>query len=123
VGKISYENPWIDENRLYCWVEFECSPQITSWLKQWHSSKYNKISGKGYGLLSDGFDGIKDASAEALKNAIRSYARSITKNKPKEIIGEVIISKNPGLGIQSGRYVVSLDFFLNISRILCYSIY
>lgn len=120
---ISFKEPWLQDNRLYCWVEYECSPQITAWRKHWQSSNYKKISGKGEGLLVDGFDGIYNAAQVALKNAVKDYARTITKNKPRVIEGEVIIQKSPIIGIKSGRYIVELDFFLNISKIKWYNAY
>ena len=120
---IQYMEPWIKENRLYAWIEFPCSPEITAWRKSWEKSQYKKISGRGSGLLTDGFDGIYEGTSKALKEAIRGYVRSITKNKPQEISGEVLITGLPKIGIKSGRYLVDLDFFLNVSRIRDYKMY
>lgn len=121
--KIVYKEPWIKDSRLYCWAEFTTSSQEAAWRKAWETSVYRRISGKGKGLLSAGFDGIKEAALNALKSAVREHARMMTKNKPKEIIGEILITGEPLIGIRSGRYVVELDFFLNISRIIEYNIY
>ena len=120
---ITYKEPWIQDNRLYCWVEYQCSPQVNAWRNAWQTSGYRKISGNGIGLLTDGFDGIKFAAQEALKTAVRDYARGITKNKPRKITGEVMISNAPVIGIKSGRYTVYLDFYLNINNIIWYNTY
>lgn len=120
---ISYKNPWIQDDRLYCWVEYECTPQVAAWRNAWRTSEYRRISGSGTGSLAEGFDGIEQAAREALKLAVRNYARTITKNKPREIIGEVLITGNPELGIKSGRYTIELDFFLNIDKIIWYNVY
>lgn len=120
-GEIKYEKPWIDDNLLHCWLTFTRTKQMTWELNAWNSIKTKKIQGKGYGKISHGFDGIKEATEDALKNAIRSYYREILKNKPKQIDGKVIIRSSPKLGLKSGQYIVDLDFFLETDKILKYS--
>ena len=120
---ITYKDPWLKDNRLYCWVEFEYTPQIASWVSTWQKSNFRRISGAGEGPISEGFDGIKIGAQNALKSAVREYARSIKKNKPKEIIGEVLITNNPSVYIRSGRYLIEIDFLLNINKIIEYNIY
>ncbi len=121
--KIVYSKPWIEDGKFNCWVEFERSEQMIREFKMWHSINFDKIQGKGLGKISDGFDGIIEASKNSLKNAIREHYREIIKNKPKEIRGKVIIRKLPKIGIISGRYSVELDFFLETNRILKYRYY
>lgn len=72
-------------------------------------------------MIADGFDGITNAANDALKNAVREHYRQILKNKPKEIDGHVIIRGTPQIGINAGRYVVELDFFLETDRIVKYT--
>ena len=52
-----------------------------------------------------------------MKNAVRNYYRNLIKNKPKQITGAVLLRKTPLLGIDSGRYVINLDFFLECGTI------
>lgn len=120
---IQYKEPWVEENRLSCWIEFRCPPHLTSWRKTWKTLGYRRVSGRGQGRLTDGFDGIYEGASTALKEAVREYARSVTKNKPKEVVGEVLLTGLPSIGLRSGRYVVDLDFFLNVSKIIDYTIY
>ena len=120
---INYTEPWVEENKLQCWIEFRCPPHLTAWRNSWKTLGYHRISGRGQGKLIDGFDGIYEAATMALKEAVREYARTITKNKPKEIVGEVLVTGLPSIGLKSGRYIVDLDFFLNVSRIINYTIY
>ncbi len=122
-SRIQYKEPWVEENRLNCWVEFRCPPHLTAWRNTWKTLGYHRISGRGQGRLTDGFDGIYEGATIALKEAVREYARSITKNKPKEITGEVLLTGLPSIGLKSGKYIVDLDFFLNVSRIINYTIY
>lgn len=122
-GKIVYSKPWIQDNRFNCWVEFERTPQMIREFQVWNSINFAKIQGKGFGKISDGFDGISDGAKDCLKNAVRSHYRKIIKNKPKEIRGKVIIRKLPRIGIISGRYAVELDFFLETDKIIEYKYY
>ena len=120
-GSILYTKPWIENNRLYCWVEFSRTPTMIWHARRWNSISKEKIKGRGYASVSLGFEGIQKAAEEALKNAIREHYRGIVKNKPKEIDGRVIICSEPKIGIKSGRYVIELDFFLETDRIVKYN--
>ncbi|MCQ2573430.1 MAG: hypothetical protein MJ182_06010 [Treponema sp.] len=122
---IIYEYPWISEenNRLNCWVRFVRDEFQENSFKLWSSIQNPVINGRGYGDLTKGFEGIKDAVTDAVKDAVRQHYRNEIKNKPKEITGSVIIRKNPTLGIVSGKYVINLDFFLESGRIITYSVF
>lgn len=122
-GRLKYSSPWIDEenNRLNCWIDYTRSSfQIQNYYL-WSSIQNPDIQGRGYGSIEDGFDGIKAAAADALKDAVRGYYRGKIRNKPKEITGSVLIRKLPVLGIDAGRYVINLDFFLECGKIKEYT--
>ena len=121
--KITYSSPWIDDTFLRCWCEYtRTKPEIQNY-KAWASITNPVIRGRGYGSVRDGFEGIKDAAADSLKSAIREYYRGITKNKPREISGSVLIKNEPIIGIDSGRYAINLDFFLECDTIKKYGLY
>ncbi|MFA6856349.1 MAG: hypothetical protein WCR31_03980 [Treponema sp.] len=120
---ISYTDPWIQDGKFNCWVEFTRTQQMLRDYALWSSITNPVISGKGYGKIENGFDGITDAAQEALKDAVRSYFRGRIKNKPKEITGKVLIKNQPSIGIDAGRYMVQLDFFLETDRMITYTQY
>ena len=120
LGGISYASPWIQNNRLNCWCEFTRNESQIQYYNLWASIENPVIHGRGFGSLLIGFEGIRDASKDALKDAIRAYYRNLIKNKPKEITGKVLIRNLPTLGIDSGRYVINLDFFLESDKIVEY---
>ena len=122
-GGIKYASPWISENNLNCWVEYTRTDSQVQNYNLWASIQNPVISGIGYGSVENGFEGIEEAARESLKAAIRNYYRKTIKNKPKEINGSVLIRKFPTLGIDSGRYVINLDFFLECGKIIEYSVY
>lgn len=118
---VQYSSPWIEDNKFNCWVDYSRDEiQIRNYYL-WSSIRNPVIQGRGYGLLEDGFDGIRKATEEAVKNAVREHYRSKIKNKPKEITGSVLMRKTPMLGVSQGRYVINLDFFLEYGRIKEYS--
>ena len=122
-GGIKYSSPWIENNNFNCWVEYTRTDSQVQGYKLWESIQNPVIGGIGYGSVEKGFEGIEEATRESLKDAIRNHYRKIIKNKPKEITGSVLIRKFPTLGIDSGRYVIKLDFFLECGRIIEYSVY
>ncbi len=117
---IRYVKPWVEGDRLCCWVEYDRTPIQKRLFESWQVITNPRIRGIGYARLSEGFAGIQSACEEALKNAVREYERKIIKNKPKEILGSVIIAKPPLIGIDSGKYMVTLDFFMETDRIITY---
>lgn len=119
--EIIYSKPWIEDNKLNVWVEFARTPQMMWNYNMWRRIKHQKIKGYGKGKISAGFEGITDAASDAVKNAIRTYYRSIIKNKPKEIKGRVIICRSPLLGLNAGHYTLELDFFLETDKITTYT--
>jgi hypothetical protein len=122
-GGITYTSPWIENNNLNCWVEYTRTDSQVQSYNLWASIQNPVIAGIGYASVEKGFEGIEEAARESLKAAIRNHYRKTIKNKPKEISGSVLIRKFPTLGIDSGRYVINLDFFLECGRILEYSVY
>ncbi|MCR5723687.1 MAG: hypothetical protein K6G80_01220 [Treponema sp.] len=120
ISKIRYVKPWVEDDRLLCWVEYNRTDIQERAFLSWQSITHPRIKGVGYARLSDGFEGIQQACDEALKNAIREYERKIIKNKPKEITGTVIIATPPMIGIDAGKYMVTLDFFMETDRIITY---
>ena len=117
---IKYSSVWIENNRFNCWVDYTRTAYEIQTYNLWASIQNPTIQGRGFGDLSLGFEGIKQAAQEALKNAVRDYYRNTIKNKPKEITGRVLLRKTPMIGIDSGRYVIKLDFFLECGTILEY---
>jgi hypothetical protein len=119
-NEIKYLKPWIENDRLWCWIEFSRNDYLLRYYQSWQVVSVPRCSGIGYGALSDGFGGIQQAGIDAVKNGVREYQRKQIKNKPKEITGSVLIAGVPKIGIDAGRYVVTLDFFMETDKIIEY---
>lgn len=123
IYNITYSDPWVQDDRLNCWCEYSRTTEQVRNYNLWNSIQNPSIQGIGYGKIKDGFDGIKTACEDAVKNAVRNHYRSKIKNKPKEITGRILIKSEPLLGIDSGQYVMKLDFFLEYGKIIEYLMY
>ena len=123
VNKISYHNPQAIDDRLMCWAYCNRTPSQQLAFERWSSIVHPKITGHGSASVEDGFEGIKAACSEAVKNAVREYWRTMEKNKPKEIYGTVLLIQDPRIYIKQGKYIVELDFFLKTDRIILYTYY
>ena len=118
---ITYAKPRIEDDKVYCWAEFTRTESMIGNYYLWASITNDTVHGIGYGKISDGFDGIRNAVREAIKDAVRTYFRTKIKNKPKEIRGKVLLRREPLIGIDAGHYKVQLDFFLETDKILPYT--
>ena len=121
VNPIEYHQPEFLDDKLVCWLYCNRTPSQQKYYELWNSIIHPKIRGVGQAPVEDGFDGIKEACENAIKDAVREYWRGIVKNKPKEITGTVLLIHYPRIYVKSGMYTVDLDFFLETDRIVPYS--
>lgn len=106
---------------IYCWAEYNLSNDEVARHKSWQDLKYKSIKGRGEGLRKNETEGVKKAYIDAIKKAIHSYARKIEKNRPKEIIGEVLIKSSPRLFCTSGLFKAEIELYINIKEIVPYT--
>ncbi|MBO4320199.1 MAG: hypothetical protein J5857_06995 [Treponema sp.] len=125
VNPVVYKEPLprAEDGRLLCWVECERSAEQQLSFRRWKTITNPKVKGHGSAPVEKGFEGIQEACAQALKNAVREYWRTKVKNKPKEISGTALLIQEPRVYIKDGNYVVDLDFFLETDKIVSYSYY
>lgn len=118
---IEWDKTYFREDKIFLWVNFNRTEQMKRYYKQFSSIKNPHAVGRGKGKLNKGFAGLQEAVQNAAKDGIREYYRKIIKNKPKQITGKLLIRSVPAIYIESGYYVVQLDFFLETSKIKEYS--
>ena len=120
---ITYHDPEAVDGKLFSWAY--CNRTMVQQLdyERWNSITNPKVHGTGQGPVYAGMDGIRQAVAEAAKNAIHEYWRRKIKNKPKEIWGKLLLVGEPRIYISEGRYTVDLDFFMQTDKIVEYTQY
>ena len=79
------------------------------------------MKGVGEGLRKNETEGVKTAYINAIKKAIKEHVRKSEKNKPKEIIGEVLIKNSPRLFCSSGLFKAEVELYINIKEIVPYT--
>ncbi len=112
-----------DYPRVSAWADFLMDDTTARRSLYWKSVQFRSADGRGYGALERDSAGIRDAYADAVRVAVRSYARKLEKNKPKEIRGEVLLRENPRLFTDEGRFVADITVLVNIQEIVPYALY
>lgn len=120
---IVYQNPWVQDNLIHIWAKYTRTKAQASSFQAWKSTGTQKTQGTGTAPVKLGFEGITEATKNAVRDGIRNFYRPIIKNKPKEISGRIIISAEPKIGITQGQYSVKLDFFLETDRIIKHTMF
>ncbi len=120
---ISYKDPQPLDNRMVCWAFCDRTETQQLSYRRWSSVNLPRVQGTGRASVEKGFDGIKEATANAIKDAVRNYWRIYEKNKPKEIYGTVLLIGIPRVYVYEGQYVTDLEFFLETDKIVRYTYY
>ena len=120
---ISWHSSSVQDGKLVVWAYCNRTEAQKAKLELWNSIVHPKVHGTGRGDVEDGFEGIKKAAENAVKNAVREYWRIYEKNKPKEILGSVLLTGTPRIYVEQGEYVVELDFFMETDKIIKYTQY
>ncbi len=107
--------------RISAWADFLMDETTSRWSLYWKSVQFRSADGRGYGALERDSAGIRDAYADAVRAAVRAYARKLEKNKPKEIRGEVLLRDNPRLFTDAGKFVADITVLVNIVEIVPYT--
>lgn len=107
--------------KLNCWANFTLDDSTQRWELYWGSVLFKNANGRGKGERKAEIDGVRNAYMEAVKDAVRSHARGLEKNKPKEIRGEVLLRDNPRLFADQGWFVADIKVLINIQELTPYT--
>lgn len=108
---------------LVCWARYTLNEAQKRRLMYWNSIVFKNGGGIGRGERTDESQGIKNAYTNAIMQSVREYARSIEKNKPKEIRGEVKLKESPRLFSDQGYFVATVRVRINILEIIPYKVF
>ncbi len=107
--------------RVSTWAQFVLDDSAARRNLYWKSVQFRSADGRGYGDRERESEGIRDAYSDAVRSAVRAYARKLEKNKPKEIRGEVLLREDPRLFTEAGRFVADITVLVNLIEIVPYT--
>lgn len=111
------------ENTLYGQIDFRLSPNDLARLEGWNDLSIARSVGMGSAPLQQGLAGKLTAVEEAIHQAIRDYLRSVTFNRPREVVGSVILEQPPRVRTVSGRYEAQVRVRIRIDEIVEYRVF
>lgn len=106
--------------RKFCVAEYSLDESHSRWITHWDSVLFRTAKGRGTGERVDETLGIRAAYESAVRGAVREHARKLEKNKPKEVIGEVLLRDNPRLFPDEGRFVAEVRVLINVREVVPY---
>ncbi len=122
LADIKWTNTVFEPDKITCWLEFQRTPLMMHSKAWWNTVNCPRIHGTGESVFTGKFEAVQEAFFDAAKNAVLEYVKKIEKNRPKEIIGLLLLKTDtPRLRIDSGKYIADLDFFLYVDKIVRYS--
>ena len=111
------------DQRLYCRAEFILDEAALNSARLWNSVLFKSCRGRGYGERRDEMAGIYAAFESAARNAVHEHARTLEKNRPKEIRGEIKFKEEPRISATGGRFAADAEFLINVKEIVPYTVF
>ena len=110
-------------DRLYTKLAYHMERFQAARRTSWGSNTRPSSSGRGNFSLLEGTSAKLSSFKEAVKQAVREYARKRVYNKPKEITGEILLWDEPKTIITAGTYSTAVRIKLFINKLTPYRIY
>jgi len=135
VGIIEYGDPSlkvtdtkINDTQLRVWTDYHLSDAQQRRMQVWRAGMTRNAQSIGYGQSSmdeyPGWLAVKKAALEdSARTALRALLRGIERNRPKEVNGFISLVSFPRYFIESGRWVVSARFRVQIKEIVPFAVY
>ncbi|MCL2213588.1 MAG: hypothetical protein FWC06_00115 [Treponema sp.] len=135
IGTIQYGDPalrvtdtLIKDMQLRVWADYRLSEALQRRYQLWRTGTIVNAQSIGYGPSDiDEYPGWielkKMALEDAAKTALRALLQASERNRPKEVTGLISLASFPRYYIESGRWVVSARFRVQITEIIPFAVY
>ncbi|TFG65142.1 MAG: hypothetical protein E4H36_00920 [Spirochaetales bacterium] len=110
----------VENGFLYCRFSYRLKEYQETWYGLWRSNDYPRASAIGAGNLFFGPLEKFTAVNNAVKEAVREYARLRIASKPWKIEGEALFAQPPAVYIDAGSYYARVRVKLNIKTVVPY---
>ena len=135
LGTIQYSDPamkvtdtLLTNMQLRVWADYHLDDLLQRRMNVWRTGTIRNAQATGYGPSSlneyPGWLALKKTALEdAAKSAIRAMLQGSERNRPKEANGFICLASFPRYYIDSGRWVVSARFRVQVMEIIPFAAY
>jgi hypothetical protein len=113
----------VDKSRLVVRVMYSLVPYQETWTQGWDSNVFPTATGRGTSRYFLSHRQKMASYKNAIKEAIRGYLRRRIYNKPREVVGQVVLRGSPYTIINAGRYVTTVTVKLRIGKVQPYTVF
>jgi hypothetical protein len=119
------EDAWQQDGLLHAKITYRLADFQRARRRAWQSTAIPVSMGSGEASLFTlpGLSGKRASLEQATKEAIRNYLRPIHPNKPREIVGEMVLWSEPQVVIRSGEYLTVAQIKLQVREVRSYSLF
>ena len=110
-------------NTLRALVGWDLSQADRTRLRGWRESTLPPVTGSAYHALSGGLEGKLTAIDDAISDAIRAHLQSHYVTPPREVNGSAALRSSPRIYIDEGRYIATIEVYLDITEVLLYTVF
>lgn len=113
----------VEGNRLYVRVAYRLREFQEARKASWRSNTLTGAEAYGEARIYDGYRARFEAIRSGIKTALREHFRQVVYNKPKEISGDLVLDRQPELGLRSAMYAARVEIRFRTRTILPYSVF
>jgi hypothetical protein len=120
---LKIEQAEVEEKRLFATVGYTLDDSQAARIAAWSSAAIPTDAGIGDSSVYAGQRERLVSFKNSIKEAIRNYMRQRIFNKPRELAGQVLLTKSPSVVIKAGRYFTTSNVKINMKKVLPYKGY
>ncbi|HKK48573.1 MAG TPA: hypothetical protein VJ932_05720 [Alkalispirochaeta sp.] len=111
------------DSSIHGQIDFALSESDIRRLEAWRAMDTERSGGVGSAPLLEGLPGKFVAMEEAIHQAIRDYLRGTTFNRPREVVGSVVLDRPPRVRTVSGTYEAQVRVLIRIDEVVQYQVF
>lgn len=122
-GELTRGESRIIKNSFRAYVEYAPSQAEIRLYESWRGAAFPAAGGQGRARLTGGSAARIAAMEDGLKDAVREYARTQVKNKPKAVRAVAAFERPPSVIVRAGEYLARVRIRIGIEEIVPYAAY
>lgn len=111
------------DSSIHGQIDFALSESDMQRLRAWRAMETERSGGMARSPLQEGYPAKIEAIEEAIHQAIRDYLRGTTFNRPREVVGSVVLDRPPRVRTVSGSYEAQVRVLILIDEVVEYQVF